>query len=131
MKPVKKSRNLKKKKKQQRAERLRNWLRYGVAFLMLLLLMHGIFGDHGYLAMRRARADVDRLREEIQKLNEENRRISGEVRALKNDPAAIERLAREEMGLARPGELIFRLPENPADGGAAPPASSQKKLAPE
>ena len=41
-----------------------------------------------------------------------------ENRALKSDPAAIERWAREQMGLAKPGEKIYTLPEK------APPKPS-------
>ena len=110
----------KKRKKQQRGERLHRALRYALGALLLLVFMNGIFGENGYLAMRRARADVDRIRKELQQLNEENRQLAGDIHGLKSDPAAIERVAREEMGLARPGELVFRLPENPTnDPGSA------------
>ncbi len=77
---------------------------------VLVLLVHDVFGDRGFLAMRRSQREAERLEQEISKLNEENRRISADIEALKSDPAAIERIARDEMGLARPGELVFTLP---------------------
>jgi cell division protein FtsB len=107
-------------KKDLRAERLNRGLRWTLTLLLLFVAVHGIFGDHGYLAMRRAKADVERLRREIEQLDEQNRNLSGEVRALKSDPAAIERVAREEMGLAKPGELIFRIPEDPKNQAEDP-----------
>jgi len=39
------------------------------------------------------------------------------VQALRSDPKAVERIAREEMGLARPGEMIFKIPDNPQNSG--------------
>jgi cell division protein FtsB len=89
----------------------------GLAFLALLL--QGIFGTHGYLAMRRTQQEIKQVREQIGKLNSENKSLAGEVNALKTDPKAIERIAREDMGLVRPGELIYKLP------GAAPASGSR------
>jgi cell division protein FtsB len=42
--------------------------------------------------------------------------LTEQVNALKSDPKSIERIAREEMGLARPGELIFKLPDTAKPG---------------
>jgi cell division protein FtsB len=88
--------------------------------LLLTLLVHDVFGAHGFLAMRRTRKEIDRLRQEIRQVNEENRALAEQVKALKSDPRIIERIAREEMGLARPGELIFKLPA-PAPKQETPP----------
>ena len=49
------------------------------------------------------------------------------MKALKSDPAAIERIAREEMGLARPGEYIFK---TPAKSGDAPALGSHSPIPP-
>jgi cell division protein FtsB len=122
---MKRARNkMKLRKRQRRAQWRRLGLRYGLGVLSLFVFMNGVFGQNGYVAMRRARADAERLKQEIHQLNEENQNLSGEVRALKSDPAAVEKVAREEMGLARPGELVFRLPdakENPQESQTAPP----------
>jgi cell division protein FtsB len=122
---MKRARNkMKLRKRQRRAQWRRLGLRYGLGVLSLFVFMNGVFGQNGYVAMRRARADAERLKQEIHQLNEENQNLSGEVRALKTDPAAVEKVAREEMGLARPGELVFRLPdakENPQESPTAPP----------
>jgi cell division protein FtsB len=86
-----------------------------LALALLALLVHDVFGDHGFLAMRRTQKEVEKLREEIQQLDQENARLAEEVKALKSDPRIIERIAREEMGLARPGELVFNLPPKPPE----------------
>jgi cell division protein FtsB len=83
----------------------------GLAFLALLI--HDIFGPHGVIAMRRTQREIQQIRRQIGKINAENKSLAEQVNSLKTDPKAIERIAREEMGLARPGELIFKLPDNP------------------
>jgi len=84
---------------------------------LVTLAAHDIFGAHGYLAMRRAEAEVKEIRANIDRLNQENAELAAQIDSLKSDPQAIERIAREEMGLARPGEVIIKLP--PPDPSAA------------
>jgi len=99
----------------------------------LLLILHDIFGPHGVLAMRRSIKEAEQIRQDLQRLNEENRKLEGHVKALKTDPQTIEGIARDEMGLVRPGERIFKLPAKPSDSATLPqtsnttPADSSKK----
>jgi len=95
------------------------WARYARTILgaaILLLGIHDILGPHGFLAMRRTQKEMDQLRSEVNRINKENSTLADQATALKSDPQAIERIAREDMGLARPGEMIFKLP---------PPAAAQ------
>ena len=92
---------------------LRRHTRTILALFVLALLVQDIFGAHGFLAMRRTQKEIARLRQEIQQVNADNRELAGQIKALKSDPRVIERIAREEMGLARPGEFIFKLPPPP------------------
>jgi cell division protein FtsB len=97
--------------------------RYGRSILLValaMLLVHDVFGAHGLLAMHRTQKEIERLRQEITQVNTENRNLAEQVKALKTDPKLIERIAREEMHLARPGELIFKLPQ------ATTPATPKK-----
>lgn len=92
------------------------WSRYARLILgaaILLLGIHDILGPHGFIAMRRTQKEMDQLRSEVDKLNKENSDLAGDAQALKSDPQAVERIAREDMGLARPGEMIFKLPQPP------------------
>jgi len=101
----------------KKARRFQEFVRQNVPLILGLFLLavfvHDLFGEHGFLAMRRMQKEVDKLAVEIQTLNEENQKLADDVKALKTDPKAIERIAREEMGLARPGEMIFKLPPKP------------------
>jgi cell division protein FtsB len=98
------------------------WSRHARTILglaLFLLAVHDVFGSHGLLAMRRAQAQLQELHGQIDKLNRENSDLSKQVQALRSDPKAVERIAREEMGLARPGEMIFKVPEHAQDSPAA------------
>lgn len=87
---------------------------------LALLLLQDIFGTHGLIAMRRSQQEAQQVQKEISQLDAENQQLQERVKALKSDPAAIERIAREEMGLARPGEHIFKLPPKAPDNPTAP-----------
>jgi cell division protein FtsB len=95
-----------------------NWF---LAAALAVLLLQDVFGTHGVLAMRRAQKEAVTVKKEIDLINEENRQLQDRVKALKTDPQAIERIAREEMGLARPGEYIFKTAPKPADASTPPP----------
>jgi cell division protein FtsL len=91
------------------------WAQYGRAVLGICvfgLFLHDIFGTHGYLAMRRTKQDIERVQGEIARLNQENAELSQEVKALKTDPHKIESIARDELGLAKPGEVIIKIPKD-------------------
>jgi cell division protein FtsB len=90
---------------------LRQNARQILGLALLALLVHDIFGTHGFIAMRRTQKEIEQIRNEIGRINNENKSLADQVNSLKTDPRAIERVAREEMGLARPGELIFKLPD--------------------
>jgi cell division protein FtsB len=88
--------------------------RWVLLLALAFLGVHDIFGAHGFIAMRRTAQEIQAARDEITKLDDENRALTDQVTALKSDPRIIERIAREEMGLARPGEVIFKVPPPPA-----------------
>jgi cell division protein FtsB len=100
---------------------LRKNARQMLGLALFALLIHDIFGAHGFIAMRRTQKEIEQIRQQIGKINEENKSLTDEVSSLKTDPTAIERIAREQMGLARPGELIYKLPDSTPSGDPATP----------
>ena len=99
------------------------WTRHAREILGVFLLafaVHDVFGAHGFLAMRHTQKEMEQLRGDIARLSQENGALAGQVKSLKTDPKTIERLARD-MGMAKPGEIIFKLP---------PPAPSQQDAQP-
>lgn len=96
---------------------LRVWRPVGtvvVVALALLLTWHVINGKHGLSVWQQKRAQDKQLRKEIDTLQQENARLRTRVDRLKSDPDAIEREAREKLHYAKPGEVIYTLPPEPA-----------------
>jgi cell division protein FtsB len=81
-----------------------------LGLLVLVLVVHDIFGTHGYLAMRRTQSEINKVQADLDQLSKENLRLEQEVRELKTDPHKIEKIARDELGLAKPGEVIIKIP---------------------
>jgi cell division protein FtsB len=102
------------------------WRQYGrgvLGLLILVLVVHDIFGTHGFLAMRRTQAEIDTVKANLARLNAENGRLAEHVHDLKSDPKTIEKLARESSLLAKPGEVIIKIPQaqwSEQDGQAKP-----------
>ena len=57
------------------------------------------------------RKEVLRLDGEVAKEAETRKHLNASVDALNNDSKAVERLVRESMGLAKPGETVIRFEE--------------------
>lgn len=103
-------------------EQLREFFSRNMSWFLIaalgFLLLQDIFGTHGVLAMHRSLQEAAAAQKQIDQLNDENRKLQDHVEQLKTDPAEIERIAREQLGLARPGEFIFKVPARPADSTA-------------
>ena len=78
-----------------------------ILFFAVVLIVDGVVGDRGLVAMLRARRQYDDLSASIARQRAENTRLREEARRLRDDPSAIEELARRELGLIRPGEKVF------------------------
>lgn len=76
-------------------------------FVLIAVLM--LFGEHGYLAQRDDLQAIAALEERNRTLAEQNERLRGEIVALRGDTAAIERMARETLGMQYPGERPVRV----------------------
>ena len=82
-----------------------------LGLLILALVVHDVFGTHGFLAMRRTQTEINSVKANLSRLDEENARLAEHVHDLKSDPRTIEKLAREGSLLAKPGEVIIKIPQ--------------------
>ncbi len=65
------------------------------------------------MATIRARREYTELSAQISRTRTENARLREVARGLREDPNAIEELARRELGLIRPGETLFIIKDIP------------------
>jgi cell division protein FtsB len=91
--------------------------------LATLLVYVFVFSRHGYLRRRELSRENERLRAEMEQLQDENARLREELNRL-DDPEAVEKLAREELGLVKNGETVYRFVEK--DKNRKPPAEEEE-----
>ena len=72
-----------------------------------------LFGESGYFQVRAYRIRLEQLKIQNENLRLRKLNLEESVRKLKEDPEAVERIAREELNMARPGDVIINLPEKP------------------
>jgi cell division protein FtsB len=79
-----------------------------LAIVSVPLLVLDERGLPRYRALRDEQAalsrDNDALRTEV-------RSLARDVEALRSDESSVERIARDELGMVRPGEILFQFPE--------------------
>ncbi len=85
----------------------RRALRYLLVLVCALVLVDALAGDKGLLAMLKARREYRALEHALAQSKDENVRLRDEARRLRDDPSAVEDLARRDLGLIRPGEKLF------------------------
>ncbi len=106
-----------------------SWVIISILFSALLFAFF-LVGDHGFLDVRRQRTRLASLQREVTHLAAENTALEKQVAALKSDPKAVEKLAREELQLVKPDDVVLVLPqgwEARVKKSAAPPAPPQPK----
>jgi cell division protein FtsB len=95
-------------------------VQYALLFLGCVILVNALVGDNGLLAMMKAQQEYRELEGSLERARADNARLREEARRLREDPSAIEDIARRELGLLKPGEKLFIVKDvEPADGRAA------------
>ena len=87
----------------------------GIACLLLIMIVTALFGKKGVVDLRRYRRSLAAREERIRELEAERDRIEAEIRRLESDPRAVEKAAREKLGLAAPGEKVIVEPARSSD----------------
>jgi cell division protein FtsB len=87
--------------------------------LVVLALYFALFGgEYSVFELRQARIDGERTRAELDALRAQNDSLRAWADSLETDSATLERVARENMGMIRPGEVLYRFVTG-ADSAAA------------
>lgn len=86
-----------------------------MAAAVLLVVLLAAAGLKSYRDLDQARQHESELQQRIRSTEQSVDRLKHRVERLGKDPAALERVAREELGMVKPGEVLIILP---------PPAAS-------
>ncbi|MCI0549307.1 MAG: septum formation initiator family protein [Candidatus Rokubacteria bacterium] len=90
--------------------------RRAIQLPLAVLVALGVLGWGGTSLARvwRMKQEVRSLEREIGALRVEAARLTGAIERVRTDPDFVEQLAREQLGLVRPGERVLKLPPTPA-----------------
>lgn len=99
----------------------RRWVRHGLVFLTVLLIVNAFAGERGLFETWRIEREYRQLSAALADIRRQNAELSDRARRLKSDPTAIEEAARRDLGLMRAGEILFIVKDVP------PPKPSDEK----
>jgi cell division protein FtsB len=86
----------------------RPWIRWALIVLVLFIGYQVLSGPRGILKIRDLRAQRNSLQAQIDSLVIRKAELETEKRRLLTDVTYIERLVRKELGMAKPGEKVYR-----------------------
>ncbi|HWH78376.1 MAG TPA: septum formation initiator family protein [Candidatus Binatus sp.] len=100
-----------------------SWPLYLVGALILSLALVTVVGERGLLLLWRLRGEKTQLDEQNYRLQQENEALRQRIARIRGDNSYLEKLAREELNLVRPGDVVYRFSKadprtnhnNPAD----------------
>jgi cell division protein FtsB len=95
----------------RRVKLRRRALVLGLGGVCLAGSVAAVLGEGGYVDMLRLRAEIASMQADIEQYETEVDRLQSELHALREDPLALERIAREQLGLVRRDEIDFLLPK--------------------
>jgi cell division protein FtsB len=87
-----------------------------IGLLAVFIAYKAVVGENGMRVWQAKRAEAQRLQNAIDQANAEHQRLQREVDRLQQaDPGTIEKVARERLGLVRPGEHVLYEPPPKAE----------------
>ncbi len=91
------------------------------SILTVIFLISFVFSEQGISELQRSRATVQKLETDIEVLRRENERLEREIESLKSSTFIVEKIAREDLGMSKEGEIIYMLPRDETPPGKASP----------
>lgn len=83
------------------------------AVLAVVFGLSLFFSNRGIADLQQSRKRVADLQADINRLRAENARLRAEIESVKKSTYAVERIAREDLGMSKKGEVVYMLPEKP------------------
>lgn len=77
---------------------------------LAFILFFTVFGERGLLRIYEMRQEKKRIDGKVTELRTENDKLRLEIAALHNDRYHLERIARKDLGLVKPNEVIYQFP---------------------
>ena len=84
----------------------------GGAVVVLLGLGLAVYGGEGLVRVLQMKREIEALERDVTTLRVQSEKLAATVERLRSDPLYVEKLAREDLGLAREGETILKFPSS-------------------
>jgi cell division protein FtsB len=110
-------------------QRERQWKGKVLCFGACVLAVNALVGERGLSETLRARREFQAAVADLSKLQYENAALAETVRQLQQDAPAIERVARAELGLIKPGEILVVVKPVAAPSAPSDPSSALARTA--
>lgn len=81
----------------------------GIGGAVVLLLVAVLAGEYSTIDWLQVRTQLAQERDSVESMRAQVDSLGRVARALENDPVAQERAAREQFGLIRNGEILYRI----------------------
>ncbi|SIN91696.1 cell division protein FtsB [Sulfurivirga caldicuralii] len=99
--------------------------------LILLLQVRLWSGDDGLAELNQLEKKVNSLQQQVEQQKATNRTLEEKILAIRNDPRALEALARQELGMLKADERFIRLIVLPATQPSTPQSDTPVTSSPE
>ena len=80
-----------------------------IVLSVLGLILLGVIFIPGYVRFRKLAKLLREQEKQIEEVKDNNKRLEEELEKLKNDPLYLEKVAREKLGLAKEGEIVYKV----------------------
>ena len=88
-------------------------VQYLLVFLGSVMVVDALVGDKGVLQMLKKRQELRAADQAVAAARTRNAEMRAEIDRLNTDPAALEEIARKDLGLIKPGEKVFIIRDAP------------------
>jgi cell division protein FtsB len=79
--------------------------------LTIVFLISFFFSQEGISELQQARQRVAELQQDIERLRAENQKLAEQISNLRNSTFSVEKIAREDLGMAKDGEITYVVEE--------------------
>ena len=91
---------------------VKRW-RLAAVVVTVLALALAVFAGRNTIALWRMQREIAAAERDVARLSAQQKKLEELAERLRNDPAYLEKVAREEMGMVRAGETILKFPSQP------------------
>ena len=107
------------------------WPMYLIGSLIVSLALVTIVGERGVLHLWRLRGEKSRIDEQNYRMQRNNEALRQKIARVRQDDYYLEKLAREELNMVRPGEIVYRFSKSEARRAPSPANSAEASPQPQ